>query len=387
MSEWIFLSTPSIRGQEWKYVKDCLDTEWVSSAGRYVEKFEKEICGFTGAKHGVACVNGTAALDAALRLIGVGEGDEVLVPTLTFVATVNAVRYTGARPVFMDCDRFYNLDPEKTLEFLKRETKIKKGAVYNKKTGRRLAAVMPVHVFGNAANLQEVVSFCRHRNIKIIEDSTESLGSFYRAGEFKGVHTGLIGDIGCLSFNGNKIITTGGGGMILTNEENYARRGRYLTTQAKDDEVRFIHNEVGFNYRLTNLQAALGVGQMEKLPDFLRVKRENYLLYKKEIVKIPGLVLAEVPDYADNNYWMYALQIDKKIYGEDREALMHRLNGKMIQTRPVWFLNHLQKPYRSCQSYRIENAVRLWEKTLNLPCSVHLTKAQIRKVIQALKHE
>jgi len=385
MSETIPLSVPSIQGNEWKYIKECLDTEWVSSAGKYVDKFEEEICKFTGTKYAVACVNGTAALHVSLRLVGVQPADEVIVPTLTFIVPVNVVRYLNAEPIFMDADDCYNIDEQKTIRFIKEETEFKNGFTYNKKTGKRISVIITIHVFGNAVNLEELIPICTERNIKVIEDATESLGTVYTKGKFAGKHTGTIGDIGCYSFNGNKIITTGGGGMIITDNPVYAQKARYLTTQAKDDKVRYIHNDIGYNYRLTNIQSAMGVAQLEKLPEYLKIKENNYKLYKEEIDKIPGLHLSEVPNYADNNHWMYELQIDKDIYGKDREELMQYFAENKIQSRPVWYLNHWQKPYKDCQTYWIEKAVELWKKTLNIPCSVKLTTKDIEKVITFLK--
>ena len=385
MSELIPLSVPSIQGNEWKYTKECLDSEWVSSAGKYVDKFEEEICRYTGAKYAVACVNGTAALHVSFKLVGVQPADEVIVPTLTFIAPVNVVRYLNAEPIFMDSDDYYNIDAQKTIQFIKEETEFKNGFTYNKKTGKRISAIIPVHIFGNAVNLEELIPTCKKRNIKIIEDATESLGTAYTKGKFAGKHTGTIGDIGCFSFNGNKIITTGGGGMIVTNNPGYAQKARYLTTQAKDDKIHYIHNDIGYNYRLTNIQSAMGVAQLEKLPGNLKIKENNYKLYKKEIDKIPGLHLSEVPDYADNNHWMYELQIDKDIYRKDREELMQYFAENKIQSRPVWYLNHWQKPYKDCQTYWIEKAVELWKNTLNIPCSVNLSNNDIEKVMTLLK--
>jgi aminotransferase in exopolysaccharide biosynthesis len=386
MSEMIPLSVPHVIGNEWLYVKECLDSEWLSSAGRYVERFEREIAAFTGSKFAIACVNGTAALQVALRLVGVAAGDEVIVPTLTFVAPVNAIRYLNAEPVFMDCDEYYNIDVEKTIEFLKLHTTFKNGFAYDVLTDRRIAAIIPVHVFGNAVKIDELAHVCHEMGIRIVEDATESLGTVYSSGKIIGRHTGTIGDIGCFSFNGNKIITTGGGGMIVTDDARYAERARYLTTQAKDDEVRYIHNEIGYNFRLTNIQAAIGVAQLEQLPQYLDIKKSNYLFYKEHIKQILGLYIADVPEYADNNHWMYALQIDKASYGRDRENLMALLAESKIQTRPVWYLNHMQKPFNQCMHYRIEKAFRMLDQTLNIPCSVGLTRKDIEKVIEALGH-
>ena len=322
----------------------------------------------------------------ALRVAGVLPGDEVIVPTLTFIAPVNAIRYVGADPVFMDCDSYYNLDPDKTIKFIRNETYLKSGQTYNKSTHRRIAAIIPVHVFGNAVDLRELATVCRERGIKIIEDASESLGTRYHPDYFAGKHTGTVGDIGCFSFNGNKIITTGGGGMIVTDDDRCAGRARYLTTQAKDDPVRYVHNEIGYNFRLTNLQAAVGVAQLEQLDRFLKVKRKNYLAYKSQIDAIPGLHLAEVPSYASCNLWLYALQVRKGEFRKIREEIMSFLEERGIETRPVWYLNHLQKPYRGCQAYKVERALELLESTLNIPSSVGLSDAQINHVVESLKH-
>ena len=384
MAIMIPLSVPSLQGNEWQYVKECLDTGWVSSAGKYVELFEQKIAEFTGTKYAVACVNGTSALQVSLHLSGVQSGDEVIVPTLTFIAPINAVAYNGASPLFMDADKDYNIDTEKTIEFINKETVFKDGFTYNKLTNSRVIAIIPVHVFGNAAWMDELIPLCEERNINVVEDASESLGSVYKEGNYKGKHTGTIGKLGCLSFNGNKIITTGGGGMILTDDEELADKARYLTTQAKDDPVRYIHHEIGYNFRLTNIQAALGVAQLEQLPAFLERKREFFNKYQTAINDIDGLVIADVPGYAENNRWMILLQIDKKVCGEDREELMHRMNANNIQTRPAWAPIHLQKPYRSCQTYHVERAEELVGISLCLPSSTNLSDSDLLKVITNL---
>jgi perosamine synthetase len=386
MSEVIPLSVPFIGGNEWIYVKECLDTGWISSAGKFVEKFEEEVCKYTGSKYAVACVNGTSALHISLLLSGVEQNDEVIVPTLSFIAPVNAVKYLNAHPIFMDADQFYNISCEKVIDFINNETKQKNGKCLNKSTGRKIAAIIPVHVFGNAVNIEPLYDICISKNIKIVEDATESLGSKYLTGKFAGKHTGTIGDLGCLSFNGNKIITCGGGGMILTNNEALALKAKYLTTQAKDDEIRYIHNNVGYNFRLTNIQAALGVAQLERLNEYLKIKHENYSLYKESINNISGLKLNETPEYSYNNKWMYALKINKSVLGKNRDELMEYLIINKVQTRPVWFLNHLQKPYVDYQNYKIENALKLISETLNIPCSVGLKKEEIKSVINLLKN-
>jgi dTDP-4-amino-4,6-dideoxygalactose transaminase len=320
----------------------------------------------------------------SLRLANVEHGDEVIVPTLTFIATVNAVSYNGANPVFMDADRYYNLDVEKTIQFIHTETVFRDGATYNKNTKKRIAAIVPVHVWGNAAWLDELVPLCEERNIPLVEDACESLGTVYNTGKYSGRHTGTIGRLGCLSFNGNKIITTGGGGMILTDDEDLAEKTRYFTTQAKDDQVRYIHNEIGYNFRLTNIQAAMGMAQMEQLKKFLDRKREIFQHYQASLQVIEGLKVSNVPVYADNNHWMNVLQIDHTSKSEDMELLMQQLEKHGIQSRPVWNLNHLQKPYRHCQNYRIERAEELVKKSLCLPSSPKLEKCHINKIISQL---
>lgn len=378
------LSIPNIRGNAWKYMKSCLDTGWVSTAGGYVEKFEEKLAAFTGAKHAVAVVNGTAGLQVALRLCGVEPGDEVLVPTLTFIAPVNAVRYLGAEPVFMDCEGYMNLDPVKTGDFLAGCRRTPRGLV-NKKTGRRVKAILPVHIFGNPCDMEAIMALARRYGLKVVEDATESLGSRYTAGKYKGRHTGTIGDFGVFSFNGNKIITTGSGGMLVTADGKMADKAKYLTTQAKDDAVRYVHDEMGYNFRLSNLQAALGVAQLEELPAFLKTKKANYEVYHRGLEGIPGLTLLGVPAGTAPNYWFYSLVIDKKAFGLDREALMAALAKTGIQTRPVWQLNHLQKPYRASQACRIERAGWFWQRVLNLPCSTSLTRAEALKVCAAIR--
>ncbi len=384
--EFIPLSVPSIQGNEKKYINECLDTEWVSSAGKYVDLFEEKIAEYTGAKYAIAVVNGTAALHIALIVAGVKPDDEVIVPTITFISPINVVKYCNADPIFMDADDYYNIDVEKTIEFIREATIFKNGFTYNKKTNKRISAIIPVHIFGNACYLDDLIDLCKKRNIKIIEDASESLGTSYTDGKYKGKHTGTLGDLGCLSFNGNKIITCGGGGMILTDNQKYANKVRYLTTQAKDDPVKYIHHEIGYNYRLTNIQAAMGVGQLEKLPEYLKIKKTNYLKYKQAIKLTRGVKLSDTPEYAESNYWMYCLQIDAKVYGKDRDELMSYLESEKIQSRPIWFLNHLQKPYNNYQTYKLERCYQLVERTLNIPASVNLSQEQQEYVIGVLKN-
>jgi perosamine synthetase len=378
-NKFIPLSVPSIQGNEWRYIKECLDTNWVSSAGKYVDLFEKKIAEYTGAEYAVACVNGTSALHISLILSNVGRGDEVIVPTLTFIAPVNAIKYLSANPVFMDADNYCNIDINKTIKFIKEETVFKNGYTFNKESNNIIKAIIPVHIFGNAILLDELYKICKERNIKIIEDATESLGTHYIKGKFKGKYTGTIGDLGCLSFNGNKIITTGGGGMILTNNKELAERAKYLTTQAKDDEVRFIHNDIGYNYRMTNIQAAMGVAQLEKINDYLEIKEKNYNLYKKYLENNKKIKLNDVPEYSINNRWLYTISFNQN-YKNNWEYIFEIFKNNNIQTRPIWQLNHLQKAYKNCRTYKIINARKLWKKTLCIPSSVNLSKNEIKKI-------
>jgi len=384
MCKTIALSEPVFRGNEWDYVKECLDNGWVSSVGKYVELFEERICEYAGSKYAVACMNGTSALHVALRVVGVGIGDEVIVPALTFIAPVNAIRYLGADPIFMDCNDYYNIETNKTIDFLEEETEFIDGFTYNKRTKRKISAVVPVHVFGNAVNFHDLATVCHECNIKIVEDASESLGTFYTKGEYRNKHTGTIGDIGCYSFNGNKIITSGGGGMIVTGSKEYAERARYLTTQAKEDNIDYVHNEVGYNYRMTNIQAAIGVAQLEQLAEYILIKKENYQKYASVIDEIAGLHCARPPEYAESNYWFYCVQVDKGIYGKSVRELLDYFAEKSIESRPVWRLNNEQKPYVDCQTYQIERAYLLQKNTVHIPCSVGLNEAERTAVIDVL---
>ena len=243
------------------------------------------------------------------------------------------------------------------------------------------------HVFGNAVDIEPLLSICAERNIKIIEDAAEAVGTYYCGGSLNGKHVGTVGDIGCFSFNGNKIMTAGGGGMMVTGNPEYARRARYLTTQAKDDTVGYLHNEVGYNYRLTNVNAAIAVAQMEQLGAFLQAKHRNFLAYKERIDSVAGLHLADPPPFAQNNHWMYPLQIDSEVFPCDREILMKRLLDEKIHARPLWHLNHLQKPYADCFAYKIEKALKLHKQTLCLPCSTNLSVDDIDRVVEVLGNE
>ncbi len=347
-------------------------------------EFEDAVCGYVKARHAVACVNGTAGLHIALKLSGVQWSDEVIVPTLTFIAPVNAVKYVGAEPVFMDCDDYMNIDPVKLREFCIRECVHTRAGLRNKRTGRIIKAVIPVHIFGNPCDMQEIMRIARRYRLKVIEDATESLGSQYISGCYKNKFTGAIGDMGVFSFNGNKIITTGGGGMVVTGSGTISKKIRYLTEQAKDDPVRYIHNEIGYNFRLTNIQAALGLAQMEQLKRFIKIKKNNYELYSRLLSPVKGITMGGIPGGTAPNFWFYSLLVKKEEYGMDREQLMHCLAKKNIQSRPLWYLNHLQVPYRKNQAYKIEKAPWFWQRVLNVPCSTNLQEKQIRYIASAI---
>ncbi len=375
----IALSEPEISGNEWKYIKECLDTGWVSSAGSYVSRFEEMVADYAGAKYAVAAVNGTSALHISLLTCNVKPDDEVIVPTLTFIAPVNTVRYCNAVPVFMDCEpETLCIDVQKTSDFISRKCEQRRdGYTYNKETGRRVKAVIPVHIFGHPVDMDPLLEVCKKNNIDIIEDATESLGS-----EYKGARTGSFGRIGCFSFNGNKIITTGGGGMIVTSDDGIAKRARYLTTQAKKDPFEYDHDEIGYNYRLTNIQAAMGVAQMERIDEFVETKRKNASIYRELLSDINDILFLWERSWAKSNFWFYTIKAPKG----HRMPLMKYLLSKDIQVRPVWKLIHTLPMYKEHQAYEIQNAIQIYETSLNLPCSVGLKREQIEFVSENIHY-
>ena len=379
------LSVPNLKGNEKKYLKECIDTEFVSSVGKFVDLFEKKISRYTNSKYAVACTSGTAALHLSLRIIGVKSQDEVIVPTMTFIATANAIKYLNASPIFMDCDEYYNIDVKKLLSFLKFNTFFKNGYTYNKKTKKIIKAIIPVHVSGNAVNLKPILNICKKKNILIIEDAAEALGTFYIDNKKKGKHAGTIGDIGCLSFNGNKIITSGGGGMIITNNKELAKKARYLSTQATNDSINYVHNEIGYNYRLTNIQAAVGLAQLEKINLFIKKKKYIYNFYKKHFKNTKDFALAKRPNYANNNGWMVSLVL-KKINNIKKNSIIKKLLFKKIQTRSMWLPVHMQKQFKGYQKYKIDKANKLFYSSINIPCSTNITNGELTKVVKVLKN-
>jgi perosamine synthetase len=380
VSSFIPLAVPEVRGNEWRYVKECLDTAWVSSVGPYVDRFEEMLAQQVGTKHAVATVNGTAALHIALLVAGVRPEDEVLVSTLTFIAPVNAIRYVGAWPVFIDAEpTYWQMDPARVVEFLERDCRWSDGTLYNRHTGRRIAAVIPVHILGHPVDLDPILEVARKFGLKVIEDSTEGLGANY-----KGRSLGCLGDVACFSFNGNKIITTGGGGMLVTNNQEWAQKAKYLTTQAKDDPIEYVHGEVGYNYRLTNLLAAVGCAQMEQLATYVAAKRKIAAHYIDKLQDLPGIAAMKSAPWAASTFWMFTIRVDKEKFGMDSRQLMRALGSRQIQCRPLWQPIHQSPAYASEYMLTMPVAEQLARQCLSLPCSVGLTEDEQDKVIAAL---
>lgn len=375
------LCVPEIQGNEWAYIKDCLDTNWVSSVGSFVDRFEQSIRDFLGADHAVATTNGTAALHVALLVAGVGLDDEVIVPALTFVAPANAVRYVGAWPVFIDSEPdYWQMDPTKLEGFLDRECSRESGSLVNKTTGRRVKAILPVHVLGHPCDMDPIVYLARKHDLRIVEDATESLGSKY-----EGTMVGRHGDISCFSFNGNKLITTGGGGMIVTDNQEWAEKAHYLTTQAKDDPVEYVHNEIGYNYRLTNIQAAMGVAQMERLDEFIEKKKAIAARYEEGFKDCETISTMATQPGAEPTYWLNTILLDATTTVETRKDVVRRLNEGGIGVRPLWHPLHQLPPFAGCYAFEIECAVNLYARGISLPSSVGLSQSDQQRCIAAVK--
>lgn len=368
--EEIPLSVPHLDGNEWKYIKECLDTNWVSSAGKYVEKFEEEMAEYMGVNNGVAAVNGTAAIHTALNVLGVKEGDKVLVPALTFIASVNPVKYCNADPIFVDSEKeTYNMDPVKLEKTIKNLIEI----------GKKPKAVIVVHLYGQPAKIEEIVDVCNKYDIYLIEDATESLGSKYKEDM-----TGSFGDISCFSFNGNKLITTGGGGMLVTDNDKWAEKARYLTTQAKDDPVQFIHEKIGYNYRLTNIQAAMGVAQLEQINEFIDKKRYINDFYCDNLNDISGITVTREANKAYSNYWLSTILVDEEEFGIDSKTLYKKLREEGIMVRP-FFKPIDQMPMYKDSNFEGKIKHELWKKGICLPSSVGLSDDELDLVVNKIK--
>ena len=357
----INLCVPNLAGNEWKYIKECLDTNWVSSAGSYVDKFEEQFKHYVGSNAAVVTMNGTAALHLALMSLGIGPGDEVIVPSLTFISPVNAIRYVGASPVFVDvCRDSFVMDADKIEEMVTEKTK----------------AILPVHIYGHPVDMDQVMKIAKKYNLFVIEDATESLGSLY-----KGRSTGVIGDIGCFSFNGNKLITTGAGGMMVTNDVELGKRIKYLSNQTKSVQENggFYHEEIGYNYRMPNLLAAMGVAQLENIDQFIAIKRENTNYYNQSLKDVSGITLPVEKEGVMNVNWLYSVLVEQD-YPESRDRLIFKLRENDIEARPFFVPVHSMPPYVNCKYGDLKVTNEISRLGLNLPSSVGLTPKDIDKI-------
>ncbi|MHB1307510.1 MAG: LegC family aminotransferase [Limisphaerales bacterium] len=359
------LHAPCFQGRELEYVSNCITTGWVSSVGRYVDRFEEDLAAFTGARHAVAIVNGTCALHLALRVVGVQPGEEVLVPALSFVATANAIAHLGAVPHFVDSELgTLGMDPDKLADHLAETVEVRGGRCVNRRTGRPVAAIVPMHTFGHSVRLGPLLEVSRHYRLPVVEDAAESLGSFYA-----GRHTGIWGRLGVLSFNGNKTITTGGGGAIITDDDELARRAKHLSTTAKQPHAwEFVHDEVGFNYRMPNLNAALGCAQLEQLPAFLQRKRLLAEAYERAFADLAGVRFVTEPPQSRSNFWLCALEL-RGGNSDLLQAVLAATNAAHFGTRPAWRLLSELPMYQGCPAGDLTVARRLAGSLLNIPSS------------------
>ena len=371
------LAAPELGGREWDYVRECLDSGWVSSAGPFVERFEEAVASYLGAPSAVATVNGTAALHVGLLLAGVGPGDEVLMPTLTFIASANAVRYVGATPVFVDCEPCYlQIDPEKLSQFIERSCVRRDGLLVNTTTGRTVKAILAVHVLGHPVDLEPVLELARSHGLVLVEDCAESLGARYR-----GTMTGLFGDVACFSFNGNKVVTAGGAGMVVTPHADWAERARYLTTQARDHPYEYVHREIGFNYRLSSLNAAVGLAQMELVDEYVAAKRRIAATYTESLGGMAGVsVLGEAP-WAFSTFWLSTILLE----GAFGRGVIDHLRGRGIEARPIWQPMHLSPAQRGSVATDCSTAERLYAEGVCLPSSVGLAADAQERVVREVR--
>ena len=380
------LSVPNLNKKEiLKNLEECLESGWVSTGGKFIPEFEDKVKKYMKTKYAAGVQSGTAGLHLSLQVLGAQRDEEVIVPTLTFIAAVNPVTYLGANPIFIDCDDSLCMDPIKLEKFCSEECDFIDGILVNKKTKRKIKVLVIVHVFGNMADMEKIIDIAKTYNLKVLEDATEALGTYYTEGRYKGKFAGTIGDLGVLSFNANKIITTGGGGMVVGDNYDLVEKVRFLSSQAKKDPLYFIHDEIGYNYRMLNLQAALGTSQIDELESFIETKTKNYYLYKEAINKIEGLQLLTFRKGIRPNYWFYSLIVDEEKYGLNKDELLRKLVSENIQTRPIWGLIHQQKPYQEYEAYKMEKALWYYERVLNIPCSSNLTEEEVEIVISKLK--
>lgn len=381
--ELICLSVPNFRGNERKYVDEAIDSEWVSTAGSFIGRFEEAMAERLDVPQACACQSGTAGLHLCLRHFGVGPEDIVLVPTLTFIAVINAVMYQYAEPVFFDCDENLCIDVGQVEAYLSRECRIEGDRTVEIASGKTVKAIIPVHVFGDHCDMDRIMDLAEKYHLVVVEDATESVGGHFARGRYTGKSTGTVGHAGVLSFNGNKIITTGGGGMVISNDAKAVEHMRYLSQQAKDDALYFVHEEYGYNYRMTNLQAALGLAQLEELDGFLAVKRRNFSLYCK---KLAGCGYGHMQPFAagdSSNLWFFSFVLNEPDAGK-RDKLIQYLNEKKIQSRPIWKLNHTQTPFLKFRHMDCSRAERFYDSVVNIPCGTNLTEEQLDRVCRAL---
>ena len=383
MSRFIPLSIPNFEGNEKKYVDNALEQGWVSTGGAYIKKLEENMAKFLQIENVAACQSGTSALHLALVEAGVKTGDVVIVPTLTFIAAVNPVRYQFATPVFMDCDDSFCMDPVKLKRFCEEECIFENGCL--KYNGQIVKALIVVHVFGNMADMVSIMDIAPKYGIKVIEDATEALGTYYTEGKYAGKYAGTIGDFGAYSFNGNKIITTGGGGAVTARNIEVVDHMRYLSTQAKDDPHYYIHDEIGFNYRMTNLQAALGVAQMEELPEFIKRKQKNYDTYCKLFDSYQNGKIIGFREGTFSNKWFYSLEINRDNIKIPMREIITELEKCGIQTRAIWGLISEQKPYQYEKAYKLEKAPYYAGRILNIPSSTQITVDDIEYTVEHIK--
>lgn len=383
MDRFIPLSIPNFEGNERKYVDDAIEQGWVSTGGAYIKRLEQEMAKFLHVENVAACQSGTSALHLSLVEAGVKPGDVVLVPPLTFIAAVNPVKYQFATPVFIDCDDSFCMDPDKLRYFCEEECEWDGECL--KHNGAVVKTLVVVHVFGNMADMESIMGTAEKYNLKVIEDATEALGTKYTGGRYAGKYAGTIGHFGAFSFNGNKIITTGGGGAVTANDSKVVDHIRFLSTQAKTDPHYYIHDEVGYNYRMTNLQAALGVAQMEELPDFIGRKKRNYELYKE---LFDGFEYGELMPFragTDSNKWFYSININREHIKATMREIITTLHDKGIETRAIWGLINEQKPYEGEETYKLEKAPYYANRILNIPSSTQITKEEIGYVAEQVK--
>ena len=384
MSEFIPLSVPNFGAREAELAGEAITSGWVSTSGGKVTEFEQALARYLGVDRAVACNAGSSALHLAAMAAGITRGEEVIVPTLTFIAAVSPLtRYVGAEPVFIGCDDSLCIDPDAVENFCRTHCEMRDGKLYNKTTGAHVKALEAVHVFGNMADMERLTEIARRYGLILIEDATEALGTRYTDGPFAGKFAGTIGDIGCYSFNGNKIITTGAGGAVVSNHADWLEHAKHISTQAKTDLLQFKHDEVGYNYRMTNVQACLGLAQLERLEGFIAHKKELYDHYVARLDGVKGLrILPFRTEDVRPNRWFFSLYL--KDSGLDRDTVIEKLQAQNIQTRPVWALIHEQADYPRNEAYGLEKAENYRRQIVNLPCSTNLSLEDCERVCQAV---